>query len=236
MTERRPILMLCIGGQQTSLLAKSLYLCGMSLGNDITGWKQSDYGSHTEHAEITNMMAVYNTLVPNLEEQKKVVDRLIEILTAYRTQAEIHNWKYYGIKTTSGICTNKWDVIKSTYYEQWPDALYFSLLRRPVLCDGGVNEGWGNVYRARRELAETRNGVFLPYPEVYMTGEIRKFIAAIGLSWNDEVMELHESKRYKEGVRGISDDQMDREYEHLMDLSQRNFYNLFGETLELRGV
>jgi hypothetical protein len=179
------------------------------------------------------MMAVYNSIIPDLKAQQEVVARLIEILTAYRTQAEIKNWKYYGIKTTSGICHNKWDVVKSTYFEHWPDALYFSLIRKPMLKGEGVNEGWGNVHHARLELAETRNAVFLPYPEVFITGEIRKFITILGLKWDEKVMELFESKRYREGKREFVEDKMQGEYKHLMELSRKNFYNLFGETLEL---
>lgn len=232
-----PILMLCLGGQKTSLLAKTLYLGGMSLGNDATWWNhKKDYASHTEYAEITRMMAVYNRIPPDLKEVGEMITRLREILRSYKTQAEEKNWKYYGIKTTAGICSNKWDVTKQTYFEEWPDALYFSLIRKPMLKGEGVNEGWGNVHRARKELAETRNAVFLPYPEVYITREIQKFVQALGLTWNEESMNLFHSKKYREGSRAISDPKMQGEYEHLLELGRKNFYNLFGETLSLEGV
>ena len=232
-----PILMLCLGGQKTSLLAKSLHECGMSLGNGHTWWKQSDYAGHCEYSEITKMLGAYNDIPLDPEKVDEVVTRLRQILRAYREQAAEKHWKYYGIKTTSGICHNKWDRVKQTFFEEWPDALYFGLLRRPIFKgDQNQNEGWGNVYRARLELAETKQAVYLPYPEVFLTQEIQRFILGIGLPWKHEVMNIFASKRYREGGRDFQDEIMRGQYEHLLELSRRNFKNLFGETLELRSV
>jgi len=231
-----PILMFCLGGQKTSLLAKTLHNGGMSLGNEVTGWKQAWFDPHCEFSEITTMMNVYNEIPVDPQKSKGVVRRIEEILRSYKSEADKHNWKYYGIKTSAGICANKWNTVKEVYYREWPDALFFSLIRKPVFSSDGNMEGWYNVLPARMEVLNTGRGVILPYPEIYMSGEIEKFIRAIGLSWTDSSMLLFKSKRYEEGVRDSSESEMQSQYEQILHISRENFQNLFGETLEMRGV
>jgi len=173
---------MCLGGQGASVLARTFNLCGMSLGNESTYWLPEFNTDNAEHSYVTAIMAWIYT-----HEKEEWQSALREVLRSYKKEAEVQDWKYYGIKTTSGICNNKWTAgVSDILIEEWSDALYFGVIRPPNVRDSLANTNWNNIWTGRKGMAD-RGGIFVPFPDAWLNGSIQSLVKTIGLTWNGEV-------------------------------------------------
>jgi hypothetical protein len=187
--KRTPILILCLGGQGASVLARTFKKCGMFIGNENTYWKEEFEVPHAEQGTVTELMAAFNS--PNLTEVVRLntLFKLRIIIRSYKEEAERLNLKFYGFKTTSGICSNKWGKgVGQVYEEEWPDALYFGVIREPDI-NAHADKGWNSVWTGRKGMVE-RGGIFVPFPDAWNDNSIKDIVEAIGLTWDDGVGEI----------------------------------------------
>jgi hypothetical protein len=162
----------------------------MSFGNEKTYWDPSYEIPHGEHGLVTSMMAELNSDPLPPKEQWLGATKIRDVLRSYKSEAEVQNWSCYGIKTTSGICNPKWaGGVSQLFHEEWPEALYFGVIRKPVVTRGQANDNWNAVWVGRKGVVD-RGGVFVPFPEAWIDDSVREVVAAIGLTWNDEAYSI----------------------------------------------
>jgi len=201
--KRIPILILCIGEQGASVLSKTFNLCGMSLGNEKTYWHPEYNTPNWEHSYVTAIMAWVHQR-PKEEWQLA----LRKVLQSYKAEAENENWKCYGIKTSSGICNSKWGMgVSDILKEEWPDALYFSVLRRPNVNHPDANDHWNSVWVGRKGIVD-RGGVFVLFPDAWLDGTIQKVIEASGLVWKEEAISAFEKREAETPLPTIEEEKV----------------------------
>ena len=236
--KRTQILILCIGGQGASVLSRTFHACGMSYGNENTYWEPHFEIPHGEHSLITAAMAGFNVVAPTREQCSAVIEKVKDILFSYKLEAEKQDWKCYGIKTTSGICANKWSLgVSRMFREEWPDALYYGVIRQPdfgYYNKEGFDKGWSNVWAARKEIVD-RGGVFVPFPEAWLDKSIQKVVESAGLVWDEEALSIFQESA-EEKVWSCSEEEKEEYFsinplekeqrEYLMNKSNENLNNL----------
>ena len=230
--KRTPILIMCIGGQGASVLSRSFHACGMSIGNENTFWQPNFLFPHGEHSYVTSIMAQIYTQPKEIWQP-----RLREVLRSYKTEAEKEDWRFYGIKTSSGICNPKWDAgeVGTLLKEEWPDAQYFGVIRKVNLGNPNAHDAWNSVWAGRKGMVE-RGGIFVPFPEAWQDGSIKELIETLGLTWTDEVYSIFEEPAEEGKAPLFSPEEFDNYFnqhpsekeqrEYLISQSKKNFERL----------
>jgi len=223
--KRIPILILCLGGQGASVLSRTFNVCGMSFGNEKTYWQPEFLFPHGEHSYVTMIMAwIYQR--PKEEWQPMLRD----VLRSYRREAEVNDWKCYGIKTSSGICNPKWEMgVGKILQEEWPDSLYFGVIRKPYTENPTAYEGWKGVWAGRKGMVD-RGGIFIPFPDAWLDGSIKRIVELIGLDWNDKANEIF-NEPFEEKKYSVSLQQEDVYYKKYPEEKEQRYY-LMSKSLE----
>jgi hypothetical protein len=208
---------MCIGGQGASVLSKTFNVCGMSFGNTNTHWLPEFNTEDAEHSFITSIMAWVWQRPRNEWE-----NALRGVLQSYKIEAEIENWKVYGIKTTSGICKGKWDCgVGDILKEEWPTSLYFGVYREPNTRNPNSNLNWNSVWVGRKGMVD-RGGIFVRFPDCWRNGLIKEIVKAVGLSWKEEANFIY--KDYGDFIPSV--EELEIYYNKFPEEKEQRFYLL----------
>jgi len=198
-----PIAILTHWHTGSSLLSRTLHLCGMEIGNEKTSWIDNE---QYEHLILNGLgVGIYHDKVSGVK-LLECLTSFRNILRAYKREAQKNKWKFYGIKITHALQEKCWKHLGKIFEEEWPDAIYVISNRDVGDIYNGVkvNPEW-DYEKVSQSLASTKaaekklllknnNGFLVRYPESYINGKIKEVVEEIGLKWNKEAEGLFKAK------------------------------------------
>jgi len=223
------IVILCHGGQSNSLLAKALFLCGVNFGNKETMWNNAWYNDHMENRFVTRLMLdVGNQDEPNTDYLERTsLLMLSAILRKYNKEGMKNGWEHWCIKTTSGICPNKWPKVRLIFDEELPEAIYIGVIRKPL--SDGTFDNWMSTIEARLDIVDRLGGVYFPFPDIF-TSQLHTlktfFETCLGLNWNPYIECIYDPDKHTHVADSIDNKNLKKQYDYLIQKSRVNILAL----------
>jgi len=187
-----PIAILCHWRTGSSVLAKVLRACGMIIGNEQTLWDSITCENQCEHS-LMNQAGDQISLGNNLEKNKVLAK---SILLAYKAEATKHGWDNYGLKFTHALQATCWAELKAIFEECWPDARYvisrrsveqiIAAMNDPNWPEQKIKDSYTSCEAAVNYLVKEKGAFIINYPDDHSSGEIKKVVEALGLTWTKE--------------------------------------------------
>lgn len=195
------IAILCHWHTGSTLLAKTLKLCGMEVGNANTDW-HSDCEAQCEHGRLNGLGDAF--LLGRISESE-LRDGITQILISYVEEASLKGWEHYGVKITHAVQKEIWPIFKELFDYLW-DPVYMTMFRHTlgVIKSTSGDDKWSskriiNSYReagpAIKEIVN--NGVVFHYPNDWFDNKIQEKVEKIGLIWNKEAESLFDPMRQR---------------------------------------
>lgn len=181
----------------SSILARAFQICGMQVGNALTGWDE-DCEAQCEHSLLNRIGDELCTgKRTDLNEAQAEIENFLHL---YDMEANVHNWSHYGFKITHALQTQAWPAFKNAFEVKWPEAKYIISIRVPI----GVMKSTGDAMwepqmiansikstlQATDDLFKEKGASLLMYPTIWTSGGIRNVIGRLGLTWDEKVIDL----------------------------------------------
>ena|GEM_PF-5490304 len=185
----------------STLVAKTLQMCGMQVGNAETKWDPSICEAQCEHSLLNG---VGDKLLLGQMREAEARNVIEDTLKRYDEEAKRNDWKYYGFKVTHALQDRVWPLWKECFEHIWDDVCYVCSIREPLAIVASTSiwsmervlKSWYSSLPALSELIG-RGAIVFYYPVDWITRSVQEKTEEIGLKWNPEAMGLFDPSRPK---------------------------------------
>ena len=195
------IAILCHWHTGSTLLAKTLRMCGMEVGNANTDW-YPNCDPPCEHGRLNGLGDAF--LLGSIAEEELRIG-ITQILTSYMEEAELKGWEHYGVKITHAVQKQTWPIFKELFDSLW-NPVYVTTVRSPlaVIKSTANDKRWSpkqvidSYMDSLPALYEMKkNGVSFLYPNDWFDRRVQEKVEKIGLTWNVQASNLFDPNRQK---------------------------------------
>ena len=196
------IAILCHWHTGSTLLAKTLRMCGMEVGNANTDW-YPNCDPPCEHGRLNGLGDAY--ILGSITEEE-LREGITQILASYLGEGSLKGWEHYGAKITHAVQKETWDIFKEMFDRLWEPLTYVTILRHPLgvvkSTEGDtkwsakrVIDSYASSFRALAAIRE--KGVCFVYPTDWYGDRLKKKVEEVGLTWNEKAKDLFDKNRQR---------------------------------------
>ena len=187
----KPIAVFCHWHTGSSILMRVLEACGVNLGNEKTWWDE-DCIAQREHSYLNGVGDQFYLGRGNQE----LLAGARAVLRAYKEQAELNSWKFYGVKITHILQETCWKHLSPIFEDVWSPYDIVIQLRHPLEIIKSTTlraSSWGadrvlesieQTYSTLLKLTDKKNVHLLIFPVSHTDGKVQELVTKLGLTWN----------------------------------------------------